>query len=208
MIGRIKNKIGGNFSRASSEPGMVHVVNSRCPFGEAVKHALELCRMTSNLFGGIAARRFGYAKVVFGKRIAMEDHSCQVRIYIDPTLAAQQSGDEYFQPHAPLTGESAAASARIERKMHKIWCGGQDSKNDMGGHLKRVAHSLAIRNTLEMVDIVAPTKATVLITGETGVGKEVIARHSCHERAQPTAIFSRQLWRYPGKSRGEHAIRS
>ena len=30
MIVEIKNKIGGNFSRASSEPGMVRVVNTRC----------------------------------------------------------------------------------------------------------------------------------------------------------------------------------
>ncbi|MDP1682172.1 MAG: hypothetical protein Q8L39_10425, partial [Burkholderiales bacterium] len=31
MIVEIKNKIGGNFSRATSEPGMVRVSNTRCP---------------------------------------------------------------------------------------------------------------------------------------------------------------------------------
>ncbi|HCA27945.1 MAG TPA: Fis family transcriptional regulator [Betaproteobacteria bacterium] len=186
MICRIKNKIGGNFSRASSEPGMVRVVNSRCPFGEAVKHAPELCRMTSSMFGGIAARHFGYAKVVFDKRIAMEDDNCQVCIYIDPALAGQQSGDEYFQPHGPLTGESAAARARIEREMHKIWRHSQDSEEDKSSYPSLVAHSPAMKNTLEMVDVVAPTKATVLITGETGVGKEVIARaiHAMSARNQ------------------------
>ncbi len=63
LIVNIKNQIGGNFSRASSEAGVVRVVNTRCPFGEAVKEAPELCRMTSSVFGGIAARNFGYAKV-------------------------------------------------------------------------------------------------------------------------------------------------
>lgn len=37
-----------------------------------------------------------------------------------------------------------------------------------------------LRAVLSQVDIVAPTSATVLITGETGTGKEVIAR-AIHE---------------------------
>jgi DNA-binding NtrC family response regulator len=43
-----------------------------------------------------------------------------------------------------------------------------------------------MRAALEAVEIVAPTPATVLITGETGVGKEVIARaiHAMSDRGQ------------------------
>ena len=55
----IKNQIGGSFSRATSGAHSVRVVNTRCPFGDAVKDAPELCRMTSSVFGGIAARNFG-----------------------------------------------------------------------------------------------------------------------------------------------------
>jgi transcriptional regulator with GAF, ATPase, and Fis domain len=42
--------------------------------------------------------------------------------------------------------------------------------------------SPAIRGVIERIDMVAPTDATVLILGETGVGKELVARN-IHERS-------------------------
>ena len=48
-----------------------------------------------------------------------------------------------------------------------------------------VGNSDALRRVLEMVRIVAPTDATVLINGETGTGKELIAEaiHRCSDRS-------------------------
>jgi formate hydrogenlyase transcriptional activator len=48
-----------------------------------------------------------------------------------------------------------------------------------------VGDSDALRHVLRMVRIVAPTDATVLINGETGTGKELIAEaiHKCSDRA-------------------------
>jgi formate hydrogenlyase transcriptional activator len=48
-----------------------------------------------------------------------------------------------------------------------------------------VGNSAALRRVLEMVRIVAPTDATVLIQGETGTGKELIAEaiHKCSDRS-------------------------
>src|SRR3984893_11320012 len=48
-----------------------------------------------------------------------------------------------------------------------------------------VGNSAALRGVLAMVRIVAPTDATVLINGETGTGKELIAEaiHKCSERS-------------------------
>jgi PAS domain S-box-containing protein len=49
-----------------------------------------------------------------------------------------------------------------------------------------VGHSPALVKVLENVDRVAPTDSTVLIMGETGTGKELIAR-AIHERSQRKA---------------------
>ena len=48
-----------------------------------------------------------------------------------------------------------------------------------------VGNSDALRRVLDMVRVVAPTEATVLINGETGTGKELIAEaiHKCSERS-------------------------
>lgn len=76
-------------------------------------------------------------------------------------------------------------------------------RNEMTNHLKReanfmliahgpfsphdsqtgiIGHSAALRSVLEQVDLVAPTGSTVLIHGETGTGKELIAR-AIHDRS-------------------------
>jgi len=49
-----------------------------------------------------------------------------------------------------------------------------------------VGHSPALRDVLDRLDRVAPTDATVLIVGETGTGKELIAR-AIHRRSRRAA---------------------
>ena len=61
-----------------------------------------------------------------------------------------------------------------------------DSSELCGSGLPRiVGNSAALRRVLDMVRIVAPTDATVLINGETGTGKELIAEaiHKCSDRS-------------------------
>ncbi len=61
-----------------------------------------------------------------------------------------------------------------------------DSGEFCGRGLPRIIGSSAtLRNVLNMVRIVAPTGATVLINGETGTGKELIAEaiHKCSDRS-------------------------
>src|SRR3984885_11460256 len=49
-----------------------------------------------------------------------------------------------------------------------------------------IGTSAALRHVLHMVRVVAPTDATVVINGETGTGKELIAEaiHNCSHRAK------------------------
>src|SRR5712672_387623 len=49
-----------------------------------------------------------------------------------------------------------------------------------------VGNSKALRRVLDMVRVVAPTDATVLINGETGTGKELVAR-AIHGRSRRSA---------------------
>ncbi|MDD2733828.1 MAG: sigma-54 dependent transcriptional regulator [Desulfuromonadaceae bacterium] len=53
-----------------------------------------------------------------------------------------------------------------------------------------IGHSLAIRSVFDMVKAVAPTDATVLISGETGTGKELIAKaiHFNSQRSQAALV--------------------
>lgn len=179
IILSIKNQIGGNFSRASSKPGMVRVVSTVCPFGAVVKEAPELCRMTSSVFGGIAARNFGYAKVELRRRIAIGDDTCEVCIYTDREGSHDLPGDEYHDEKGVIVGRSTSTELRVhvEEELQKVWCpAGEHADVCRTPGPKVIAESKAMRRALEAVEIVAPTNATVLISGETGVGKEIVAR--------------------------------
>jgi formate hydrogenlyase transcriptional activator len=62
-----------------------------------------------------------------------------------------------------------------------------DNAMSSGTGLPRiVGNSGALRRVLDMVRLVAPTDATVLINGETGTGKELIAEavHKCSDRSK------------------------
>jgi Nif-specific regulatory protein/two-component system response regulator AtoC len=189
VIVHLKNRIGGTFTRSDGEPGMVRVENTRCPFGERVKEAPELCRMTSSVFGGIAARNFGYAKVELRRRIATHDGRCEVCVYTDPKLAAGRPGDEYRSADGVVIArrDQAEVSARVAEKMHQAWCAGPRGADGRTGAERPVviAASNAMRSALEAAELVAPTKASVFVTGETGVGKEIVARaiHALSQRA-------------------------
>src|SRR6202047_3150870 len=77
-------------------------------------------------------------------------------------------------------------AASLEIQDAKSAKGALDSNDLCGGRLPAiVGDSATLRGTLAMVRIVAPTNATVLINGETGTGKELIAQaiHNCSERS-------------------------
>ena len=80
----LKSAIGGDFYVVSVDGDKIVLGNRHCPFGEAVKHAPSLCRMTSSVFGGIAARnRDGDVAVHLEERIAVGDPECRVTVWLD-----------------------------------------------------------------------------------------------------------------------------
>lgn len=80
---KLKHAIEGGFTVLSADADRIVLVNDRCPFGEVVRSAPSLCRMTSSVFGGIAARSAdGPVGVLLEERIAIGDPGCRVTVYL------------------------------------------------------------------------------------------------------------------------------
>lgn len=83
---RLKHAIEGGFSVVEATEDRIVLVNTRCPFGDAVQLAPSLCRMTSSVFGGIAARNSdGPVRVLLEERIAVGDPGCRVVVDLTGT---------------------------------------------------------------------------------------------------------------------------
>jgi two-component system response regulator HydG len=191
LILGLKNNIGGKFSLASSNPDCITVTNACCPFGDRVTNFPELCRMTSSVFGGIAARNFGYAKVEIKKSIARRDGMCEVCIYTSPSAGQDHPGMEYTANNS--TQESADINelhSRIEASMQQLWQKQSRPVSKKHQAPAIIAKSPMMQKILHSIEVIAPNLATVLIQGQTGVGKELIARaiHAMSERCQKPFI--------------------
>ena len=81
---RLKAAIDGGFRVTELTEERIVLVNTCCPFGPVVQQAPALCRMTSSVFGGIAARNSadGRAAVVLEERIAVGDAHCRVVVHL------------------------------------------------------------------------------------------------------------------------------
>ena len=88
---RLKHAIDGDFYVIKATDEKIVLGNRRCPFGDVVKRAPGLCRMTSSVFGGIAARNAGASTVQLDRRIAVGDAECHVTVW----LGAHSRGVRY-----------------------------------------------------------------------------------------------------------------
>jgi anti-sigma regulatory factor (Ser/Thr protein kinase) len=79
---RLKAAIDGDFYVIDIDEERIVLGNRRCPFGDVVKKAPGLCRMTSSVFGGIAARNTKGSSVVLEERIAVGDPECRVVVWL------------------------------------------------------------------------------------------------------------------------------
>lgn len=71
----------------------------------------------------------------------------------------------------------ATMNKRLEREKHYL----EEEVRSQSGFEEFIGESAALRRVLGQIEIVAPTNSTVLITGETGTGKELVAR-AIHQR--------------------------
>lgn len=93
---RLKAAIDGDFYVIEVSEERIVLGNRACPFGDAVKRAPGLCRMTSSVFGGIAARNADGASVMLEERIAVGDPECRVVVWLSgPRSGGQGLGHRY-----------------------------------------------------------------------------------------------------------------
>lgn len=98
---RLKHAIDGGFSVVEIRDNIIVLENDRCPFGDVVRLAPALCRMTSSVFGGIAARSAQRDAIVrLEERIAIGDARCRVVIELDPSIDPDEPprGHRYRSP--------------------------------------------------------------------------------------------------------------
>jgi predicted ArsR family transcriptional regulator len=94
----LKRRIHGDFFVIEQNADKIVLGNRACPFGDKVSDRPVLCMMTSNVFGSIASRERGYAKVELQETIARGDSGCRVVVHLRPTAEAQaSSGREYHR---------------------------------------------------------------------------------------------------------------
>jgi DNA-binding CsgD family transcriptional regulator/anti-sigma regulatory factor (Ser/Thr protein kinase) len=102
---RLKAAIDGDFYVIDADERRIVLGNRRCPFGEVVRRQPGLCRMTSSVFGGIAARNREAAAVVLEERIALGDPECRVVVWLDGTASPRPQGAHFYRrpavPQAP-----------------------------------------------------------------------------------------------------------
>lgn len=94
----LKRRIGGTFRLVDEDSDATRLTyhNTTCPFGDRVEGRPSLCMMTSNVFGSIAARNLGYARVELEKTIANGDGHCRVTVHLEQQTDAL--GKEHFGP--------------------------------------------------------------------------------------------------------------
>src|SRR5579872_620939 len=68
--------------------------------------------------------------------------------------------------------EKALEHRRTKREVVRL----RENLSEAAPGTELIGRSPAIRKVVELIEMVAPTEATVLITGESGTGKEVVAR--------------------------------
>ncbi len=92
---RLKAAIGGSFRVVDVTDERIVLVNGHCPFGPDVRRSPSLCRVTTAVFGGIAARSTGRAAVTLEERIAVGDPGCRVVIHLGESAAGAHRAHHY-----------------------------------------------------------------------------------------------------------------
>ena len=101
---RLKHAIDGHFRVVEANTERIVLENTRCPFGDTVIRAPALCRMTSSVFGGIAASNSpSGASVLLEERIAKAILDAALVVHLGPAPAeVEPFVHHYLSPTSSL----------------------------------------------------------------------------------------------------------
>ena len=169
-------EVGGRRFALSHHPRLAHILSSR-----------SIVRFESD-----TDMPDPYDGLVNAEDGALHVHDCMgVSIYIDEqpwgviTFDAMRPGQfDDIEPQAQLSAIALTraviiAAQHIAQLEQRLSHGSEvtaELSRELGGH-DIIGNSPAIEQLLQEIESVATTPLTVLIQGETGVGKEIIARH-------------------------------
>jgi two-component system NtrC family response regulator len=97
--------------------------------------------------------------------------------------AVHQGITEFLtKPCAVADLEKLLKSIGEKRELHKKCLGMMNQLRRVEGERKLVGNSDAMQKVYRLIDKIAPTESTVVILGETGTGKELVA-HAIHDKS-------------------------
>ena len=127
----------------------------------------------------------------------------------DAAIEAMQFGayDYLFKPLdlaqlRRVVGEALEAARRMREP-----AGPPDDAADPDADAAIIGRCPAMRDVYKAIGRVAAQNVPVLVTGETGTGKELVARAIYQHGPRAAAFLARELCRHPGDAAGERAVR-
>jgi DNA-binding NtrC family response regulator/predicted hydrocarbon binding protein len=149
---------------------------------EVENHQSEQLHSEQPICWTLLGYAISYSSFFIGRQIIYKEVSCRgcgdrmCRIIGKPAEEWEDADTfmRYFQSD-PIIDELRTLQLQVENMNQRLQL--------RAGQFYGIGHSANYRKTCDLIDKVAPGKASVLLLGETGVGKEVIAR-SLHLRSE------------------------
>ena len=155
--------IGSHSSELSAAAKMAMDRGARVAFAPDLNAALAALRKGQGaelLMVDVRQDIKALIEALAAERIAAPVVACGVKNDADAAVAAIRAGAKEYIPLPPDADLIAAVLEAVA-----------DEASDM------IAADPAMKKVIALADQIAPSEASVLITGESGVGKEVIAKH-------------------------------
>jgi formate hydrogenlyase transcriptional activator len=165
----------------SQQPLYIPDLNLETRFRPDVMHDLRRHQLSSGLWVPLSTVRQRLGSMVFAARA------------IDPYSAEDREFMQHVARHVAIAVENALAFEQINHlreriEGEKVYLEEEIRSEHRFGEI--IGSSPALRHVLEQVQSAAPTDSSVLIQGETGTGKELVARalHQLSGRSKSTFV--------------------